>query len=151
MIIYMLSLINLLHAENNIFQHQWKGDVTPQAIICQDSKLDKELVKDSIEFIIERYNIKFPETIPVNYGECPDVITRDYKNYIFFKDFQQDDRYAYTNAKFVKKSDGIKYLENTTVFFPNDITIGLKREILRHEIGHALGLAHNDYDYVMYP
>lgn len=146
----MLVLVVSAQAAPPIYMWHWKTGVTPSVVICQDSNLDIDWVRDSLDFMIERYQMDFPSDIEIYKGNCPDTITREYKDVIFFRDFEQDHRYAYTNTKFVTRF-GSRYIDNATVFFPNDISIGLKRSILRHEIGHALGLGHNPYDYVMAP
>lgn len=149
MIVLFLSM-NLSRAGDDIFHSHWSMNTTPTVIICQDSDLDTQLVKESIEFMAERYDIQFPEKMRFFRGNCPDELSKKEHNHIYFRDFEQDFRYAYTGIKWTKK-DNVKYIDYATVYFPNDIDRDIKREILRHEIGHALGLAHNPHDNIMLP
>ena len=150
MIVFWISCMNVLHAGVEIFHSHWRADTTPTVVICQDSELDTQLVKESIEYMARRYEIKFPDKIQFFRGDCPKHLSKRDHNHIFFRDFEQDYRYAYTGVKWTKDGDE-KFIDYATVYFPNDIARDIKTEILRHEIGHALGLAHNPHDNIMLP
>ena len=151
--IYMLLNINITHAQETNFAWRWDKNTELKYEICQDSTVKKEKVKAYVYYMIEEYNIDldtkeisvyYNNNCPTNPGHNP-----KYDETVFVKSSQRTIfQYAVTDANFTRYGD-IKYLDNVTIRYPDNLDNSIKEKILLHEIGHSLGLGHDDSDDIM--
>ena len=75
--------MNVLHAGVEIFIRIGKADTTPTVVICQDSELDTQLVKEALSTWLDA-EIKFPDKDAESFrGDCPKHSTKRDHNHIF--------------------------------------------------------------------
>ena len=151
--IYILININFSFANTINYDWRWDKDATIKYEICSDSKLKKEKVKAFIYYMIEEYEINVnKEEISVYYNySCPTnpKFETEYNDTVFIKSFQVNQtQYAETTVNWTRHN-GIKYIDNATIKYPNNLDRSIEDVVLMHEIGHSLGLGHNNLDDIM--
>jgi hypothetical protein len=149
----MLLNINITHAQETNLIWRWDKNTELKYEICQDSTVKKEKVKAYVYYMIEEYNISLDtRDISVYYNNnCPTSPGHNskYDETVFVKSFQRNlYEYAKTDVNYTRYGD-VKYLDNATIRYPNNLDSSIKDKILLHEIGHSLGLGHDDSDDIM--
>lgn len=144
-LLYINLLINNSNAEENII-FEW--DTTPDVIICSNSNLKIDQVKEGFDYMMHEHDISFNQEIKYSYGFCFSKLTRNNTdpNTIYITDFEENELfYAVTTTNWNKD----KSVYNSFLEIPNETTAKNKKMLLYHEIGHNLGLGHMDHDSIM--
>lgn len=147
----ILFLINVSNAEPQMSE-SWRH--TPELKICFSSKVEPELVRESLIYISENYDtgvdtnkIKITTN---NFCGLPNTLE---KGAIYIDNFEMiGDLYAttQTHATTYTNSKILPSLNYAYIKFPNNLlSTDEKLFILSHELGHALGMSHDDSDYLM--
>lgn len=134
--IFLLSLINICTASDDIFNQRNYWDQIPEIVVCDSINISKKNIEKSISFWKEKnYNIQEEYTTMAN---CENLEYSEGKIIIMDRrTFDIEKYYGFTYTKSNNRKIESAIIELDTIESNNIV-------LIIHELGHALGLSHAD-------